>query len=87
MHTHSTMGSRLVGALKLQVSFTKEPYNRDLYSAKETYNLKEPTNCSHPIVAKEACSITCDLSHQLPFVILLYEFNISMRTTGGVERA
>jgi len=35
---------RLVGSLKLQVSFAKEPYRRDLYSAKETYNLKEPTN-------------------------------------------
>jgi len=40
---------RLVGSLKLEVSFVKEPYKRDLYSAKETYNLKEPTNRSHPI--------------------------------------
>jgi len=37
-----------VGALKLQVSFAKEPYKRD-YSAKETCNFKEPTNRSHPI--------------------------------------
>jgi len=88
---------RLVGSLKLQVSFAKEPYNRDdilqkrpiilrsllivatpyvtlaqatirridsivglfckralykrLYSAKETYNLINPTNCSHPIAS------------------------------------
>jgi len=40
---------RLIGSLKLQVSFAKEPYKRDLYSAKETYNFKELTNCSHPI--------------------------------------
>jgi len=30
-------------------SCAKEPYKRDLYSAKETYNLKEPTNRRHPI--------------------------------------
>ena len=38
---------RLVGSLKLQVSFAKEPYKRDLYSAKETYIFKRPTNRSH----------------------------------------
>ena len=38
----------LVGSLKLQVSFAKEPYKRD-YSAKETYKLKDPTKRSHPI--------------------------------------
>jgi len=27
----------LVGSLRLSVSFAKEPYKRDLYSAKETY--------------------------------------------------
>ena len=32
-----------------RVSFAKEPYKIDLYSAKETYNFKEPTNRSHPI--------------------------------------
>ena len=40
---------RLVGSLKLQVSFAKEPYKKELYSAKETYNFKEPTNRSNPI--------------------------------------
>ena len=35
---------RLVGSLKLYVSLAKEPYKRDLYSVKETYNFKEPTN-------------------------------------------
>jgi len=40
---------RWVGSLKLQVSFAQEPYKRKLYSAKETYNFKEPTNRSHPI--------------------------------------
>jgi len=32
----------------LEGYFAKEPYKRDLYSAKETYILKEPTNHSHP---------------------------------------
>jgi len=40
---------RLVGSLQTWVSFAKEPYKSDLYSAKETYNFKEPTNRSHPI--------------------------------------
>ena len=39
----------LVGSLKLYVSFAKEPYRNRRYSAKETYNFKEPTNRSHPI--------------------------------------
>jgi len=39
---------RLVGSLKLYVSFAKEPYKRE-YSAKETYNFKEPTKRSHPV--------------------------------------
>jgi len=41
---------RLVGSLQLQVSFAKEPYKLDLYSAKETYKLKEPTDRSHSIL-------------------------------------
>jgi len=40
---------RSVVSLKTYVSFAKEPYKRDLYSAKETYILKEPTNHSNPI--------------------------------------
>jgi len=39
---------RIVGSLKLQVSFAKGPNKRD-YSAKETYNFKDSTNRSHPI--------------------------------------
>ena len=39
---------RLVGSSKLYVSFAKEPYKR-LYSAKETYDFKEPTSRSPPI--------------------------------------
>jgi len=33
----------------------KEPYKRD--DAKETYNFKEPTNCSHPIVWRRTYSL------------------------------
>jgi len=40
---------RLVGSLKLYVSFAKEPYKRD-YFTKETYDFKEPTNRSHSIL-------------------------------------
>ena len=46
---HCRMGwLRLVGSLKLQVSFAEQPYKQD-YSAKETYNIKEPTHRSHSI--------------------------------------
>jgi len=43
---------RLVGSLKLQVSFAKEPYER--YSAKKTNNFKEPTTRRHPIAIRNA---------------------------------
>jgi len=47
-----TMGwPRLVGSLRLQVSLAKEPYKKRLHIAKETYNLNEPTNRSHRILA------------------------------------
>jgi len=41
---------RLVGSLKLQVSFAKEPYQQDDILQKETYHFKEPTDRSHPIL-------------------------------------
>ena len=40
---------QLVGSLKIQVSFAKEPYKRDPYFAKKIYILKESTNRCHPI--------------------------------------
>jgi len=40
---------RLVGSFKIYVFFAKKPYKTDLYSAKKTYNFKDPTNHSHPI--------------------------------------
>jgi len=40
---------RLVGSLKLQVSFAKEPYKRDHILQKETCDFQEPTNRSHPV--------------------------------------
>jgi len=39
---------RLVGSLKLWVSFLKKALQKRHYSAKETCNLKEPTNHGHP---------------------------------------
>jgi len=53
---------RLVGSLKLQVSFAKEPYDRDDILQKETYNSKEPTNRSHPIpsnIPHSSCVCVC----------------------------
>ena len=35
--------------LKIIGLFCKRALQKRLYSAKETYNFKEPTNCSHPI--------------------------------------
>jgi len=40
---------RLVGSLETYVFFAKEPYKRDLNSAKETYHFKETSHLSHPI--------------------------------------
>jgi len=40
---------RLVGSIKLQVSFAKEPWKKRWDSAKKTYDLIDPTNRSHPI--------------------------------------
>ena len=35
--------------LKITGLFCKRALSKGLYSAKETYDFKEPTNCSHPI--------------------------------------
>jgi len=67
---------RFVGSLKLYVSFAKEPYKRDVYSAKETYNFKEPTNCSHPIL--RMCS-----SH---FCLAIGKFHIFHKHTRNTKR-
>jgi len=37
--------------LAFEKHFLKEPYTRDLYSAKETHIWKEPTNHSHSIAS------------------------------------
>ena len=44
-HTHSciTHTDKIIGL------FCKRALQKRLYSADETYNFKEPTNCSHPI--------------------------------------
>ena len=31
------------------LNMQKRPINATIYSAKETYNFREPTDCSHPI--------------------------------------
>ena len=55
---------RLVGSIKVKVFSAKEPYKRD-YSAKETYNLIDPTNRSHPISRLQRAS-----SHFAPALTL-----------------
>jgi len=57
---HAMGWLRLVGSSKLHVSFAKETYKR--YSAEETYDLKEPTNRSHPILAMASLSGRCSPS-------------------------
>jgi len=48
---HQTMGwLPLVGSLNLQVAFAEYHLFHRAFFAKETYNIKEPTNCIHPIV-------------------------------------
>jgi len=61
---------RVAGSLKLQVSFAKEPYQRD-YSAKETCNFKEPTDRSHLIHTYKEASFCCHLSFLV--VIRMYD--------------
>ena len=43
--------------LKIIGLFCKRALQKRLYSAKETYNLKEPTNRSHPL--KHVVSLVC----------------------------
>jgi len=38
--------------------FCKKSLEKRRYSAKETFNLKEPTHCSHPIFAVSVCART-----------------------------
>ena len=45
---------RLVGSLKITGLFCKRALYKRLYSAKVTYNFKEPTNRSHPITESPA---------------------------------
>jgi len=50
---------RLVGSLKLYVSFAKEPYKWDDILQKKPMIFKEPTNRSHPIVDLYFCIHMC----------------------------
>jgi len=50
------MNSKL---LKIIGLFCKRALSKRLYSAKETYDFKEPTNRSHPITAVEVIAAGC----------------------------
>ena len=50
---------RLVGSIKLKVSFAKERYKRDYILQKKTYNLIEPADRSHPIFVSCVCGGMC----------------------------
>jgi len=50
-HTHTHGVAAISSLLKIIGLFFKRALSKRLYSAKETYNFKEPSNCSHPIKA------------------------------------
>ena len=50
-HTHTHGVAAISSLLKIIGLFFKRALSKRLYSAKETYNFKEPSNCSHPIWA------------------------------------
>jgi len=45
----------IVGSIKSYVSFAKRALSKRPHSAKETYDFKEPTHRSHPIVFVAVC--------------------------------
>ena len=47
--------------LKMIGIFCKRALQKRRYSAQETYNFKEPTNHSHPIVLHVCCSVCCSV--------------------------
>jgi len=67
---------RLVGSIKLQVFFAKEPYKRDDILQKESYNFKEPTNRSHPIVKWRTSWGLRHCTQQTVAVVLLQQFGM-----------
>jgi len=50
---------RLLGSLKIIGLFCRISSLLQGSFAKETYNFKEPTNRSHPIVASNTCTYVC----------------------------
>ena len=65
---HAMGWLRLVGSLKLQVSFAKEPYKKDNILQKKTYNFKEPTDRNHPI--GRLCEL--DTHQNVDFVLMTH---------------
>ena len=61
--------SRLPGIIGL---FCKRTLRKRLYSAKETYNLKEPTNRSHPIFQLRYATHCTTLQHTATYCIALH---------------
>jgi len=70
-----------VGSLKIQFSSAKEPYKKDLYSAKETYIFKKPTNRSHTILS--LFSFNLSLSS---LFALLSHFSLAVTTLARLSR-
>jgi len=68
---------RSVESIRLLVSFAKEPYKRD-YSAKETYNLIDPTNRSHPICVRQLRSGALSLSSIFLSLSLFFSISLSL---------
>ena len=71
---------RLVGSLKLYVSFAEEPYKRDDILQKETCNLKGPTNRSHPI------AVTAQIESRRPLLQICRMYRALLRSHWALLR-
>ena len=61
--------------LKIIGLFCKRALYKSLYSGKETFNFKEPTNRSHPVVfvcILDRCVLLCDVARVCLFVTVCW---------------
>jgi len=68
--------------LKIVGLFCKRTLQKRLYSAKETNNFKEPTNCWHPIQSKIArgCQFSLVMSLFVPKYLFVITMNLILAT-------
>jgi len=68
----TSYGVATIRLLKIIGLFCKKSLLKSLYSAKETYNFKEPTNCSHPIALLITLAPTNILLYYLACLLHVY---------------